>query len=73
MIGAKKKEKNFLREIRFLNDILKDKDYGMAISKEKVIFMHVTEREQIDIKIENPAFAELQKNIFSFLWEKAEK
>lgn len=73
LIEAKNKEKKSLREIRFLNDILKNKDYGLAIAKDKVIFVHVTEKEQIGIKIENPAFAELQKNIFNFLWEKAEK
>lgn len=69
----KKKEKEKLREIKFLDEIMKGKDYGLAIAKDKVIFVRVTEKEQIGIKIEDESFAELQKNIFNVLWEKASK
>ena len=69
----KKKGKEKLREIKFLDEIMKDKDYGLAIAKDKVIFVRVTEKEQIGIKIEDESFAELQKNIFNFLWEKTSK
>ena len=67
--GGKKK----LREIKFLNEIMKGKDYGLAIAKDKVIFVRVTEKEQIGIKIEDESFAELQKNIFNLLWNKVSK
>jgi len=69
----KKKEKKKLREIKFIDEIMKGKDYGLAIAKDKVIFVRVTEKEQIGIKIEDESFAELQKNIFNFLWEKTSK
>lgn len=69
----KKKGKEKLREIKFLDEIMKGKDYGLAIAKDKVIFVRVTEKEQIGIKIEDESFAELQKNIFNLLWEKAAK
>lgn len=67
----RKKEKEKLREIRFLDEIMKEKDYGLAIAKDKVIFVRVTEKDQIGIKIEDESFAELQKNIFNFLWQKS--
>lgn len=69
----KKRERGKLRKIKFLDEIMKGKDYGLAIAKDKVIFVRVTEKEQIGIKIEDAAFAELQKNIFNLLWEKASK
>lgn len=69
----KKKGKEKLREIKFLDEIMKGKDYGLAIAKDKVIFVRVTEKEQIGIKIEDESFAELQKNIFNLLWERASK
>jgi sugar-specific transcriptional regulator TrmB len=69
----KKRDKKFLREIRFLDTIIKGKDYEMAITKDKVIFLRVTDKEQIGIKIEDQAFAELQKNIFKLLWQQAKR
>ena len=69
----KKKGKEKLREIKFLDEIMKGKDYGLAIAKDKVIFVRVTEKEQIGIKIEDESFAELQKNIFNLLWNKVSK
>ncbi|MDP1694092.1 MAG: helix-turn-helix domain-containing protein [Candidatus Woesearchaeota archaeon] len=69
----KKKGKEKLREIKFLDEIMKGKDYGLAIAKDKVIFVRVTEKEQIGIKIEDKSFAELQKNIFNFLWQRISK
>lgn len=68
-----KKEKNKLREIKFIDEIMKDKDYGLAIARNKVIFVRVTEKEQIGIKIEDESFAELQRNIFNLLWDKTSK
>ena len=62
-------DKKSRREIRFLDRIIKGKDYEMAITKDKVIFLRVTDKEQIGIKIEDPSFAELQINIFKLLWE----
>lgn len=69
----KRKEKEKLREIRFRDEIMGGKDYGLAIAKDKVIFVRVTEKEQIGIKIEDESFAELQKNIFNLLWNKVSK
>ncbi len=68
---ARKYDKKSLREIRFLDSIIKGKDYELAITKDKVIFLRVTDKEQIGIKIEDPAFAELQANIFKLLWKQA--
>lgn len=68
-----KDDKKTAKETRFLDKIMKGKDYGLAISKNKVIFIRLTEKEQIGIKIEDPHFAELQTNIFKILWEQAEK
>lgn len=73
LVQHKKQNKNTLREIRFLDEILDGKNYALAIAKDKVIFMHVTEKEQIGIKIEDASFAELQKNIFQILWKIAKK
>lgn len=73
LVGEKKKEKEKLREIKFIDEIIKGKDYGLAIAKDKVIFVKVTEKEQIGIKIEDKYFAELQKNIFNQLWKIARK
>lgn len=67
----KKNDKKFLREIRFLDSIIKCKDYEMAITRDKVIFLRVTDKEQIGIKIEDASFAELQRNIFHFLWKQS--
>ncbi len=67
----KKNDKKLLREIRFLDILIKGKDYEMAITSDKVIFLIVTEKEQIGIKIESPEFAELQRNIFKLLWKQA--
>ncbi len=69
----KKNDKRTLREIRFLDTIIKGKDYEMAITKDKVIFLRVTDKEQIGIKIQDPSFAELQRNIFKLLWQQARK
>ncbi|MEK6899197.1 MAG: helix-turn-helix domain-containing protein [Nanoarchaeota archaeon] len=66
-----KKEKKALRQVRFMDRIIKGKDYEMAITKDKVIFLRATDKEQIGIKIEDPSFAELQANIFKILWEQA--
>lgn len=71
MHESKKHDKKSLREIRFLDTIIKGKDYEMAITKDKVIFLRVTDKEQIGIKIEDPAFAELQANMFRLLWQQA--
>jgi len=73
LLKYKKQSKNILREIRFIDKILDRKDYSLAIAKDKVIFIRVTDKEQIGIKIEDPSFAELQKNIFNLLWKKAKK
>lgn len=70
---SKESDKKSLREVRFLDSIIKGKDYEMAITQDKVIFLRVTDNEQIGIKIEDPAFAELQSNIFKLLWQKARK
>ena len=69
----KKESKKELREVKFLDELMKGKDYELAISKEKVIFLRVTDKEQIGIKIEDPSFAELQANIFNLLWKLAKK
>ncbi len=66
-----KKDKKLLREIRFLDPIIKGKDYEMAITKDKVIFLRAADKEQIGIKIEDPSFAELQRNIFLLLWKQS--
>lgn len=66
-----KNNKKILREMHFLDSIIKGKDYEMAITNDKVIFLRVTDKEQIGIKIEDQAFAELQANIFKLLWEQA--
>lgn len=61
------------RKIKFIDKIMDGKDYAMAISKDKVIFVRVTEKEQIGIKIEDPSFAELQANIFRTLWKNSNR
>ena len=43
----------------------------MAITKDKVIFLRAADKEQIGIKIEDPSFAELQRNIFLLLWKQS--
>ncbi len=69
----KKNNKKEFREMKFMDELMKGKDYELAISKEKVIFLRVTDKEQIGIKIEDPSFAELQANIFNLLWKLAKK
>ncbi len=69
----KKASKHEFREMKFIDELMKGKDYELAISKEKVIFLRVTDKEQIGIKIEDPSFAELQANIFNLLWKLAKK
>lgn len=69
----KKGDKKILREIRFLDSIIKGKDYELGIAQDKVIFLKVTDKEQIGIKIEDPSFAELQRNIFKLLWNQAKR
>lgn len=69
----KKRDKKLLREIRFLDSIIKGKDYEMAVTHDKVFFLRVTDKEQIGIKIEDPSFAELQANIFRLLWQQAKR
>ena len=59
--------------MRFLDSIIKGKDYELAITQDKVIFLHVTDKEQIGIKIEDPSFAELLGNIFKLLWKQAKR
>lgn len=68
----KKKGSKELREMRFLDSIIKGKDYEMAITNDKVIFLRATEKEQIGIKIEDASFAELQRNIFKILWKQSD-
>ncbi|GEM_PF-2505807 len=65
--------KDALREMRFIEKTLQNKDYCLAIGNNKVIFIRLTEKEQIGIKIEDEKFAELQKNLFYTVWENAEK
>lgn len=63
-----KENKRVKREMRFMDSIIKGKDYEMAISKDKVIFLKANEKDQMGIKIHDPSFAELQRNIFKILW-----
>lgn len=73
LIKRKKESKKELREMRFLDTLIKGKDYEMAITQDKVIFLRVTDKEQIGIKVQDPAFAELQRNIFQLLWNLSER
>jgi len=73
LLEKSKENKKELREIKYIDSIIKGKDYEMAISKEKVIFLRATDKDQYGIKIEDEKFAEFQMNIFKLLWELAKK
>jgi len=67
----KKKDKEELRETRFLNKVMNDSATSFFIYGDKIAYIMATEREQLGIIIENKEVTNFQKKIFDQLWKLA--
>ena len=69
----KKKDKEELRETRFLDKIMKDSYTSFFVYGNKVAYIMATEREQLGVIVENKDIANFQKKVFELLWKIAKK
>jgi len=66
----KRKDKEELRETRFLEKVMKNSVTSFFIYGNKIAYIIATEMEQVGVIIENKDIAEFQKKIFDQLWKK---
>jgi len=64
----KKKDKEELREIRFLDKVMKKSDTSFFIYGDKIAHILATEKEQLGIISKNKAIADFHRRTFDLLW-----
>jgi len=65
----KKLDKKELREIRYMDKLMKGLNSGFYVYEDKCLFIKANEKEQFGIIIQDKEFAELQRRIYENLWK----
>ena len=66
--NMKKKDKEELRETRFLDKVMKKSDISFFIYGDKIAHIIATEKEQLGIISKNKAIADFHRRTFNLLW-----
>lgn len=69
----KKKDKEELRETRFLDKVMKKSDTSFFIYGDKIAHIMATEKEQLGIITKNKAIAEFHMKTFDLLWNQVRR
>ncbi|MBI4155290.1 hypothetical protein HY498_04355 [Candidatus Woesearchaeota archaeon] len=72
MENLRKTGKKELREVRYNNKLMKDKDTLLYILPESILLLRINEKEQLGIYVEDEALAKFQKEIFDIIWKLSE-
>lgn len=71
MQDMKKKDKEELRETRFLDNVMKGSNTSFFVYSDKVAYILATEKEQIGVIVKNKDIANFQRKLYNELWQSA--
>ena len=70
---SRKEGNQRLLEMRFDDKLLRGKNYGVFIVKDKVFFVQVTEKDHVGFKVQDKSFADFQRALFNRMWKIARR